>query len=414
MSSATKTFLITSLSVISVIAVIIYYLEHRLNWSENYRMESKNPYGTQVIFTLLKENHPDNFHLIKESTDIQLKDFRSVNMNYVFIGSNYNPDDQEINDLLFFIGRGNNAFISANSLPQYLTDLFIGENCKDEFPLTNYSDTVNELELYGKLKTNIHPKLKYNDDEINYKYSWNYFDSLSFCRDSIPLAVLGSSTGGKINFLKLSYGRGNLFLHTTPICFTNYFIKNKDIFEYAGNVFSVLPPGEVIWDELAKSPKYSYVSTRNSEPMQGPLMFILSKESLRYAWYISLILLFLYVIFIGKRRQSVIPVIDPVKNTSLEFVKTVGKLYYLEKDHKSICIHKMKHFQTFLRNRYFILTTQLNDDFAKRISIVSGVSFELIKEIFLQFALIEVHDNLTDQEINKFHQSLTRFYKECN
>jgi hypothetical protein len=158
--------------------------------------------------------------------------------------------------------------------------------------------------------------------------------------------------------------------------------------------------------------KFDFTENENSAGQpQGPLMFILSKRSLKWAWYLSLLLLIIYMIFIGKRRQRVIPVVESVKNTSLEYIKTVGKLYFMENDHRSIAIHKMKQFQTFLRTRYFILTTQRNDLLAEKIATVSGVDVTLVKEIFLQFSLIEVHEKISEEEFLNFHKLLTEFYK---
>ena len=49
----------------------------------------------------------------------------------------------------------------------------------------------------------------------------------------------------------------------------------------------------------------------------------------------------------------------------------------------------------------------------ERLSMVSGVNKELVSDIFNQFALMNVATEINDEELIRFHDSLTRFYKEC-
>jgi hypothetical protein len=50
----------------------------------------------------------------------------------------------------------------------------------------------------------------------------------------------------------------------------------------------------------------------------SPMRFILNNPPLRYAWYLLLLGLLIFVLFNAKRKQRIVPVIEPLKNTSLD------------------------------------------------------------------------------------------------
>ncbi|MBK6839709.1 MAG: hypothetical protein IPG90_16740 [Bacteroidetes bacterium] len=141
--------------------------------------------------------------------------------------------------------------------------------------------------------------------------------------------------------------------------------------------------------------------------------YILSQDSLRWAWYLVLALTILYMIFFGKRRQRIIPILEPKKNTSLEYIRTVGQLYYQERNHRVICIHKMKLFQAFLRSKYFINTYEVDDDTIEKIAVKSTVDKEVIRSIFSQYNWIDKNLDISDQMLINFHQQIEKFYKTC-
>ena len=62
----------------------------------------------------------------------------------------------------------------------------------------------------------------------------------------------------------------------------------------------------------------------------------------------------------GKRKQRIIPVITPLKNTSLEFVETIGRLYYQKGTRSGIAHKKIIFFLDFIRTRYNIATNVFN------------------------------------------------------
>ncbi len=94
---------------------------------------------------------------------------------------------------------------------------------------------------------------------------------------------------------------------------------------------------EIIWDEYYR---YSH-NNRNFSAFS----YILGNDSLRLAFWLLLLLFLLIYLFESKRRQRQVPVITPLRNTSLDFVRTIGRLYYQRRDNHNLATKMVVHFQ---------------------------------------------------------------------
>lgn len=388
----------------------------RYNWYESYQLESKEPYGAFVIGELLKSYFPGKAFTVskKPLKDLLAKRKSGEYANYIFMGAQFPSDTSLINTVLDFVNEGNTAFIAAGSCPTEILEQIFPDTCAEEYLYyAQAQDTFVNVRLYSEsFHSGKTTRLNYVFRNIPYSYSWSYIDSTFFCQENPDQDVLGSMNNGQFNYLHARYGNGDFYLYTTPLAFSNYQLKNPTNLEYASQVFSYLKPGEIIWDE------YNQLESNlnfNSDLRlsQSPLGYILSQDSLRWAWYLTLAFTILYMLFFGKRRQRIIPLQEVNKNTSLEYVRTVGQLYYQEKNHRVICVHKMKLFQAFIRNKYFINTYDVDDHVIERISRKSEVNTEEIRNIFSQYNWIDKNLEINDETLISFHQKIEHFYKTC-
>ena len=82
-----------------------------------------------------------------------------------------------------------------------------------------------------------------------------------------------------------------------------------------------------------------------------------------------------------KRRQRIIPIIEPLRNTTLDFVETVSSVYYSQHDNNSIAKKKIQFWFDHIRQRYYLSTQNTDDKFVEQLQRKSGVSKELIEKI---------------------------------
>ena len=120
------------------------------------------------------------------------------------------------------------------------------------------------------------------------------------------------------------------------------------------------------------------------------MRYILSQPALKWAWYIFLTGMFLFIIFNAKRKQRIVPIIKPLTNTTIDFTKTIGNLYYQEGDHDTIIDKKIIYFLERIRTEYLIDTTKLDDEFVKKLQHKTGKDEKDIQELVF---LINEHRN---------------------
>ncbi|MEZ5054232.1 MAG: hypothetical protein R2807_05620 [Chitinophagales bacterium] len=138
----------------------------------------------------------------------------------------------------------------------------------------------------------------------------------------------------------------------STISFTNYFMRNKNGLEYVEKVLSYLPNSATIWDNKSHILDYkdTYKPPKGKSSFgESPLYFILQNKALRWAWYLLIIGILIYAIFHAKRRQRIIPIIEPKQNNSLKYVETIGQLYLHENEHIEIATEMRNLFLNFIR-----------------------------------------------------------------
>lgn len=377
-----------------------------INWRPSYTSVSKIPFGCFVLFNELPNIFSNNeIESVENSMyDILIQRDSSIRSNYLIINDFVYLDEQETNQVLKYVADGNQVFIASNNLTGQLADTlnieirqqydiqedsvkasFTNQNFEQEhFYFTrgvdpSYFASVDTLktEILGHLQFKSSTFLENNEDEIKVK----------------P------------NFIKTSFGKGNFLINTLPIAYTNYYVLG-DNSNYSVQSFSYLNDKLLYWDDYKKSGR---------KVITSPMRFILNQPALKWSYYLLVIGLLLFVIFKAKREQRIIPIIKPLENSSVEFAKTVGSLYYQHRDYTNLNNKKITYFLTHIRNKYYLNTSVLDENLITQLSAKAGKPKEETKaliELILSLKNKTVHteqDSLTlVQKINTFKQSYGR------
>ncbi len=395
-------------------------------WYERYQHDEKEPYDLSVIHDLLPSLNPGSKlrdienHMGREMEEVG----KGGGQNYVFIGGGIFMDSLSKENLFEFVAEGNNAIVISRYVPQEIMFRLYDFYCRPDWEyFDELHDTLINLNFF-------HPSLSvksgykarfFRRDEFQ-PYYWSYVDDGYFCGDStstfIPVGFFKSGDSARINFFKVNYGGGAFYFHTNPILFTNIFMLDTSYRKYAEGVFSHLLPGDIYWDERSKGyyppnlKKKKYPGAH--EVGESPLNYLLSQTPLRWGLYAALAMIVFYMAFRARRRQKAIPLLDPNANTSLQFVQSIGRLYFLERNHQKLSIQKFQQFLAFVRNRYRIQTNIQDPETVRKISIKSEISEEEIQKIIKEYTWISnTSIAIRDDELVKFHHLLDNFYKNC-
>jgi hypothetical protein len=377
-----------------------------INWRPSYTSISKIPFGCFVLFNELPSLFPNSeIQSVEESIyDVLIKNDSSITSNYILINDNIYLDEQETNQILEYVAKGNQVFIATTELRGKLADTLNIEILQE---YTIKEDTVNVDFTHTDLNKNIY--------KFERGVNTAYFTSL----DTLNTEILGhihfkdntflnnekNVKQVKPNFIKTSFGKGSFIINTLPIAFTNYYLLS-DKSSYSANSFSYLHNNLLYWDDYKKSGR---------KVISSPMRFVLNQPALKWSYYLVLCGLLLFVIFKAKREQRIIPVIKPLENSSVEFARTVGSLYHQSKDYTNLNSKKINYFLTYIRNRYYINTTVLNERLVTQLAAKAGKNIEETKSLIdfmLSLKNKPIHteqDTLNlAQKINTFKQSYGR------
>ncbi|MFO8148635.1 MAG: DUF4350 domain-containing protein [Bacteroidota bacterium] len=383
-----------------LLVLFLTYLEatqpEPVNWNPSYLETDKIALGSFVLFDSWTKNTDTPIEKVK------IPPYEFLNGNpqgtYFFLNNTVAFDDSELKKLLNWVSQGNSVFISAG---------YIGKNLLDTLNMkaTTYSGMENFISRPGL--NFVHPKLK---NETDYKFSYD-LESLYFNEiDTLNQLVLGTSrfTGDaseepKINFVKSKFGKGEILLHSNPQALANHFLLSNDNYHYAEGVLAYVNlDKKVYWDSYYKSGK-AYASS--------PLYILLGNKALKWAYYITIAGCILFIIFEGKRKQRAIPVVEPLKNQTYEYSKTIANLYLEQKEFKELALKQIKHFYDYIRTSYRIDTSVESDHFYSELAIKSEHTETETAALFEKFRELSNKTQLTKQELQDLNTMIQSYKK---
>ena len=165
----------------------------------------------------------------------------------------------------------------------------------------------------------------------------------------------------------------------------------------------------IVWDEyyLLKKEKEGRAKSKS-----GWWSVLMQYKAMKAALLTAIFALLAYVLSEMRRKQRIIPVVKKPKNESLDFVKTIGRLYYDKSDHLNLCKKMSAFFLEHVRNRYKLQTNQLNQEFIQDLHQKTNISEEDIGQIVTFIQKIETSQSVSAQDVIQFHQQLDSFYKK--
>ena len=353
MNKTFKTYAVIFVIVMIILALLEVNKKETLNWQKNFDIHEKSPFGLFVFDNEAKNLFKNNLKKIDQAPYDYYSTHTKEPHNIVII--EHEIDGESWKRILGEIAKGSDAMVMVSRIPKTVSDSIGYYDSEISF------EEENVLKLTDK---------KYQNDFIKL----DKFPSgrgLSFINPGVE--VLGKTVENKntdqANFIKIKFGKGNIYVHTEPLFLTNYYLLKPGNGRYAQDIFSYLKDRETLW----------FVES-NAKPSSFFMRFVLSNPALKYAWWVLLGGLVLFIFFNAKRKQRIVPVIEPLRNTSLDFVKSIGNLYLQEGDFHDMMAKKAQYFLNKVRMDLLIDTQNLDEEFAKKLQLKTGKPIEMINE----------------------------------
>jgi hypothetical protein len=395
MFKGNKKFFYIFTGLFGLIILAQYLLPKPINWNHTYLSKDKAPFGCYAIHQLIDGTYSKKL-TYNSQTLYNLKDKLKDSSSVLLINDNFNFNKSDLRSLFETLEGGNTVFMAANSFGGLLADTF---HLRTHYDFSNYFVSIDSLVNKPGDKITLTAR---NKKREQYQYSQAATISSFSNFDSTRFSVLAFTQSNQACFIKGRVGNGQLFLLTVPDVFANTFIVNNKNRELAYNMLTLIHNKELIWDEYYKTFNVTNYS---------PIKFILESDALYSAYLLLLFSLILYMIFEGRRRQRAIPVVEPVTNSTLEFVNVISHVYFNSRNHHDIAVEKIKYFYETVRKKFNVSTNAINEELINEITGLSGIEHKLIKQLFMYCEKIKKLQEISEYDLLELNRQITNFNK---
>ena len=442
---SSRNFLFAMLVLFVLFCLLQVNLPKKFVWSPTFSHVDKQPLGCFVFDSVLTQSLPNGYHVTKK-TFFQLdqehakekisvlmvvnqQDLKQLDVKYlcniarrggkVMVVASSSFDDGrnadtvvvdelertfkvKIEDGRFFSLRGILSGLREHDNDMY--DTIYWNNRETMYAAQSYRMFYNMVG--GTLFVDSVPKVKrlaytLSTAGYDYKYDSLYvgdftcFDTIvdkkerieridTFAIKKVPAAV------------SVPYGKGEVIFVSSPLLFTNYGMLEGNTFVYIFRLMSY----------LADLPVYRTEAYVKTDAMlvaeQSPFREFIKRPPLRWALYLALLGVVLFMIFTARRRQRVIPIMSKPANRSLEFIQLIGTLYYQRKDHVDLVRKKFKLFAEELRKTAGVDISDVNTDDREYLLLAekTGMNSDRLKKVIRQIRLaLHSEGNISVEEM---------------
>lgn len=430
---SSRNFLFAMLVLFVLFCLLQVNLPKKFVWSPTFSHVDKQPLGCFVFDSVLTQSLPNGYHVTKK-TFFQLdQEHAKEKISVLMVVDQQNLKQLDVKYLCNIARRGGKVMVVASSsfddgrnadtvvvdelertfkvkiedgiyfsLRGILSGLKAHDNDMYDTIYWNNRETMYAAQSYrmfynmvgGTLFVDSVPKVKrlaytLSTAGYDYKYDSLYvgdftrFDTIvdkkerieridTFAIKKIPTAV------------SVPYGKGEVIFVSSPLLFTNYGMLEGNTFVYIFRLMSY----------LADLPVYRTEAYVKTDAMlvaeQSPFREFIKRPPLRWALYLALLGVVLFMIFTARRRQRVIPIMSKPANRSLEFIQLIGTLYYQRKDHGDLVRKKFKLFAEELRKTAGVDISDVNTDDREYLLLAekTGMNSDRLKKVIRQIRLV--------------------------
>lgn len=358
-----------------------------------YGYKDKKPGGTYVFYKYL----PSLFYGSKPKvvtkpfarTMGRDADFRqSEDIVYMLVADKLYASEKDIKSMLDFVEKGNQLFLAVRQPDSLLAD--------------QLGFAVDDMDVGGNTQHFVNPNFAPDTAFGAPKLAGgSYFTKL----DSAKTTILGRQQNQRINFVRIHHGNGSVLLLLNPASLTNYFLVQPGNVRSLEREIAYAKEGyRLYWDEY-----YKYLHTKQSDDF-SEWQVLMRYPAMRWALWLALLLLVLYVLFESKRRQRIIPDRVVLANNSLEFVDTLGQLYYQQHNNKNLAQKMIGHWLEYVRSRFYLNTQQLDLTFTATLARKAGVEEAAVRHIVDCIHDIQLSEQVSDTYLMDFYKVINQFY----
>ncbi|WP_368113310.1 DUF4350 domain-containing protein [Bacteroides sp. RTP21281st1_E4_RTP21281_210402] len=391
---ASRWFIVFIVAFLLIMFAIEYSLPKKFVWTPTFSHYDEQPLGCALFDSLLSSSLPHGYSLSKE-TFYQMEEDTVDKMGILVIANSLSMVKADVNALLKMAERGNKIMLVSNNYPKLLEDT-LGFYCTyshfNAAAFRKYASSIFRKDSIYWVADSVYSRQLYRCYPQFCNSSFRRYDSKVIRKlaekdmtDAIGDALADSdsvkvySNYHPLLAMARPWGEGEIILVSTPLLFTNYGVLDGNNANYIFRLLSQM--GEL---PIVRSEGYMKAT---AQVQQSPLRYLLAHQPLRWALYLTMITILLFMIFTAKRRQRAIPVVREPANKSLEFTELIGTLYFQKKDHVDLVRKKFAYLAEELRREIQVDIEEVADDkrsferIARKTGMDAGEIAEFVHEV---------------------------------
>ncbi|WP_303004592.1 DUF4350 domain-containing protein [Bacteroides congonensis] len=391
---ASRWFIVFIVAFLLIMFAIEYSLPKKFVWTPTFSHYDEQPLGCALFDSLLSSSLPHGYSLSKE-TFYQMEEDTVDKMGILVIANSLSMVKADVNALLKMAERGNKIMLVSNNYPKLLEDT-LGFYCTyshfNAAAFRKYASSIFRKDSIYWVADSVYSRQLYRCYPQFCNSSFRRYDSKVIRKlaekdmtDAIGDALADSdsvkvySNYHPLLAMARPWGEGEIILVSTPLLFTNYGVLDENNANYIFRLLSQMGALPIVRSE-------GYMKA-TAQVQQSPLRYLLAHQPLRWALYLTMITILLFMIFTAKRRQRAIPVVREPANKSLEFTELIGTLYFQKKDHVDLVRKKFAYLAEELRREIQVDIEEVADDkrsferIARKTGMDAGEIAEFIHEV---------------------------------
>jgi len=186
-------------------------------------------------------------------------------------------------------------------------------------------------------------------------------------------------------------------------------MKKAEGRKYLASVMKHLPAREIWVDRNASVPK---LDAESGYTRKSIFSFIQEHPGLKYAWWLLVGSIVLFLLFGGRRKQKAIPVLNKPSNNSLSLVESLGYFYFTENKNALVFKREWNQFLNFVRLHLHVSTENLNSETTRKIAEKSGAQLATVEKVFSVHEKYRIFTELSGEELIETNRTIAAFYTE--
>lgn len=364
-----------------------------VSFKPSFSISDKEPLGLYAAHSLFRqafqgyELHYNNQSFKDYFTKFAQYDYNRTKTVFAIISKQFLPTIDDVESMSEFVKHGNTLFVASNQYDGTFLEKF---NLRTE--RTASLQTMMKYMMEMK-ETGVSMKDSSAFGSATYRYFFYPLEAAIKRDSSLPSKEIVSTEETLPGAVVFRHGAGRIISIVNATAFTNYFLLTGKNYEYLVHLLSFTPAdvSEVTWDTY-----YNRVD-RRKDSSYSDFQELMKYPPLRWATWLFVLGSILLVLLGLVRRQRMIPLIKPNVNSSVEFAKTVSRLYLLKKDNKNIAMKMVTYFLEKIRSRYYVSTSILNHEFAQVLAAKTGKPVETISSLFQTIDEVQSNSPVSDE-----------------